>query len=397
MSGVRRIAVVSMRYPAGSTIGGAETLLKSLALDARACGFDVDVLTTCATSHFTWENELPPGQRQQDGLNVHYFPVDDRDAGQFLQLQARMNSGKELTGEEQERWTANNVNSQALLDHLAQHDYDRILVGPYLFGLTRRVASWAPERTVLVPCLHDEAQAYQSILNTMFTQSRTIIFNTHEERRLATRLYGEVCAEMPVVGMGVVPFDVDATAFAKRHGLTAPYVIYSGRREPLKGTPLLLDYMDAFRKRTEQDIKVVLTGSGEFTPPENLVDHILDVGFVSETEKHEAMAGALAFVHPSQLESLGIVLLEAWLARTPALVHAGSPVLVDQCRQSNGGLWFRSYADFEECLMRLINDETLGNALAEQGRRFVETRYSPDAVRARFKNALIGETLTAPS
>ncbi len=389
MSDVQRIAIVSTRYPAGSTIGGAETLLKSLALDARACGFEVDVLTTCATSHFTWENELPPGERQQDGLTVHYFPVDDRDAGIFLQLQERMNAGKELTDDEQERWIANNVNSQPLLDHLAQNEYDRVLVGPYLFGLTRRVASVAPDRTVLVPCLHDEAQAYQSILKTMFTESRTVIFNTHEERRLATQLYGDSCADMPVVGMGVAPFDVDDTAFAKRHGLTAPYIIYSGRREPLKGTPLLLDYMDAFRKRTEQDIKVVLTGSGEFTPPENLADHILDVGFVSESEKHEAMAGALAFIHPSQLESLGIVLLEAWLARTPVLVHSGSPVLVDQCRQANGGLWFRSYADFEECLMRLINDDALAGALANQGRSFVETRYAPGAVRERYKAALI--------
>ena len=39
------------------------------------------------------------------------------------------------------------------------------------------------------------------------------------------------------------------------------------------------------------------------------------------------MAGALAFCHPSVNESFGIVLLESWLARTPALVHAGSDVL----------------------------------------------------------------------
>lgn len=388
MSDVKRIAVVSTRYPAGGTVGGAETLLKSLAQDALACGVEVDFLATCATSHFTWENDLPPGRREQDGLNVHYFPVDARDAGIFLQLQERMNNGKTLSDEEQERWIANNVNSQALLDHLSQNDYDRVVVGPYLFGLTRRVASLVPDRTVLVPCLHDEAQAYQPILNTMFTESRTVIFNTHEEQRLATRLYGDRCMQMPVVGMGVAPFEVDSTAFAKRHGITSPYVIYSGRREPLKGTPLLLDYMDAYRKRTEQDVKVVLTGSGDIAPPENLIDHVLDVGFVSESEKHEAMAGALTFIHPSQLESLGIVLLEAWLAGTPALVHASSPVLVDQCRQSQGGLWFRSYADFEECLLRLQNDDALRDALAHQGKRFVETRYSPEAVRERFRSAL---------
>ena len=246
----------------------------------------------------------------------------------------------------------------------------------------------APQRAVLVPCLHDEAFAYQDVMHTMFTASRTIVFNTHEEQRLATRLYGEHCHDMPVVGMGMPPFDADPKAFAAKRGLTTPYVVYSGRREPLKGTPLLLDYVNAYRSRTGQDVKLVLTGSGEFTPPKALAPHILDLGFVSESEKHDAMAGAIAFVHPSQLESLGIVLLEAWLAGTPALVHSESPVLVDQCRRSGGGLWFRSYAEFEECLTRLEENDPLRQCLADQGRQFVIDNYSPEIVRARFENAL---------
>ena len=267
-------------------------------------------------------------------------------------------------------------------------DYTRVVTGPYLFGLARAVSALNPERAVVVPCLHDEAFAYQDVLRPMFTESRTLVFNTQEEQRLAARLYGDHCLDMPVVGMGIAPFSADPKAFAKRHDLSAPYVIYSGRREGLKGTPLLLDYMNAYRSRTGQDIKLVLTGSGEIQPPKELADHILDLGFVSEVEKQEAMAGALAFVHPSQLESLGIVLLEAWLARTPTLVHSESPVLVDQCRRANGGLWFRSYAEFEECLLRLQDDPRLCETLADHGRQFVIDHYAPDVVRSRFQDAL---------
>ena len=388
MSEPQRIAFASPRFADGNTIGGAETLLKSLAMDARRLGYSVDFLATCASNHFTWANEIPPGKREIDGINVHNFPVDDRDAGLFLQLQENINKGKTLSAEDQERWMANSVNSSALYEHLKANDYHRVITGPYLFGLAQRVAALDPTRTVLVPCLHDEAFAYQDILKPMFTDSRTIIFNTHQEQRLATQLHGQHSMEMPVVGMGIERFSADPHAFATRHGLQGPYVIYCGRREELKGTPLLLDYLNAYRSRTAQDIKLVLTGSGDFHPPEDLAPHILDVGFVSEIEKREAMAGALAFIHPSQLESLGIVLLEAWLASTPALVHSGSPVLVDQCRQSNGGLWFRSYADFEECLMRLQSEPAIGEALARQGREFVVERYSPEAVRARFREAL---------
>ena len=390
MSPQERIAFVCPRFSSGSAVGGAETLLKSLAFDALACGYTVDFLTTCATSHYTWANELPAGMRNLDGLNVHFFPVDDRDAGLFLQLQASISKGKTLSLEDQQRWMRHSVNSSALCAHITSQaqSYQRLVAGPYLFGLTQHVMSLDPNRAVLVPCLHDEAFAYQEVLRPMFTKSRTIVFNTHEEQNLATRLYGDACRSMPVVGMGMPSFNADPAAFATRHGLAAPYIIYCGRREPLKGTPLLLDYINAYRSRTGQDVKLVLTGSGEFTPPKALKEHILDLGFVSETEKHEAMAGALAFVHPSQLESLGIVLLEAWLARTPVLVHSESPVLVDQCRRSGGGLWFRSYAEFEECLMRLQDDAPLRRGLADQGRQFVLDHYAPDVVRARIKDAL---------
>jgi glycosyltransferase involved in cell wall biosynthesis len=390
MSTPERIAFACPRFSKVATIGGAETLLKSLALDALACGYEVDFLTTCAENHFTWANELPAGQQTLNGLNVHFFPVDDRDAGLFLQLQERICKNRTLSAQDQELWISNSVNSSALCEHLKAHkdDYTRVVTGPYLFGLARAVSALNPERAVVVPCLHDEAFAYQDVLRPMFTESRTLVFNTQEEQRLAARLYGDHCLDMPVVGMGIAPFSADPKAFAKRHGLSAPYVIYSGRREGLKGTPLLLDYMNAYRSRTGQDIKLVLTGSGEIQPPQELADHILDLGFVSEVEKQEAMAGALAFVHPSQLESLGIVLLEAWLARTPALVHSESPVLVDQCRRANGGLWFRTYAEFEECLLRLQDDPRLRETLADHGRQFVIDHYAPDVVRSRFQDAL---------
>ena len=34
--------------------------------------------------------------------------------------------------------------------------YDRIVIGPYLFGLSYFASQAHPDRTYLVPCLHDE-------------------------------------------------------------------------------------------------------------------------------------------------------------------------------------------------------------------------------------------------
>ena len=386
-----RIAFVCPRFAEGATVGGAETLLRNLAERAAAAGRRVTFLTTCATNHFTWQNERTPGRIQYQNLDVHFFPVDtDRDVKAFLQIQEIISRKGHYNAEDEMTWLRNSVNSRALCQHLEAHgaDYDRIIIGPYLFGLTVFAARIHPEKTLLVPCLHDEGFAYARAIRDLFQHTGGIMFNSVPERDLARRLYDLPESRGAVVGMGLDDFAVPADAFAKRHGLTAPYIIYSGRREGGKGTPLLMDYLDIFRQRTGHDIKLVVTGSGQIDPPPGLVPHVFDAGFLSETEKHEAMAGALAFCHPSVNESFGIVILESWLARTAVLVHGRCAVNLSHCGQSNGGLWFSVYPEFEEALGLLLRDSALRRTLGECGRQYVLREYAWSAVERRLLHAL---------
>ncbi len=66
------------------------------------------------------------------------------------------------------------------------------------------------------------------------------------------------------------------------------------------------------------------------------------LGRISEEHKAGALAGALALVQPSRLESLGIVLFEAWQYGTPVLVHRANLVTSGQTERAGAG---RSYAD----------------------------------------------------
>ena len=390
MTRTERIAFVCPRFSEQGTVGGAETLLKKLAERAAAAGRRVTFLTTCAESHFTWENTLPPGHRRIGNLDVHYFPVDRRDVGNFLQIQRAICNKGRYSPDDEETWAQNSVNSQALYQHLREHgaDYDRVVMGPYLFGLVVFASQIHPEKTLLVPCLHDEPFAYLGIMKKMFETVRGFMFNTEPERELARRIFHLSPAKCAVVGMGIDPFEADSKSFAARRGLTNSYVLYSGRREEGKGTPLLCEYMQTFRERNRKDIQLVFTGSGPIEAPPELLPHILDIGFVSEREKREAMAGALAFIHPSTFESLGIVLLESFLAGTPALVHARSEVLSWQCRQSGGGLWFRHYPDFEEELLLLVNNEELRKRMGAAGKNYVLSEYSWASVEKRLFHAL---------
>ncbi len=387
MPRAERIAFIAPRFSEQATIGGAETLLKQLALRAANDGREVHFLTTCASDHFTWANDREPGTSAVDGLQVHYFPVDEnRDLETFLRVQQSISRDVAVTADEEEAWMRNNVNSQALYAHLRDEGgrYDRIVAGPYLFGVIYYAALIHPGKTLLVPCLHDEPFARLKTMQRLFDEMSGFLFNTEPEQELAIRLFGDVARKGQVVGMGLDPFEADPNAFAQRIGMEAPYIMYAGRREPLKGTPLIVDYMQAFRERTGQDIRLVFTGSGPIDAPDSLWPYIHDAGFVSEEVKREALAGALAFMHPSVNESLGIVLLEAWLARTPALVHATGAVLRWQCRQSGGGLWFRHYPDFETELQWLIGQPDLRRRLGEAGRAYVERVYSWPAVDQRL-------------
>ena len=390
MSRAERIAFVCPRFADGSTVGGAETLLKALAYRVAASGRKTTLLTTCAANHFTWANERPAGRKNIGGLDIVFFPVDEsRDLDKFLRIQSRISSGTSVSEDEELQWHRNNVNSSTLYEHLRQHgaEYDRIVMGPYLFGLIYFAAQIHPERTLLVPCLHDEPFAYLKSILRMFQDVRGVLFNSEPERDLAFRL-GMTPRRASVVGMGLESFDADPQAFRAKHRLTLPYLIYSGRREPLKGTPLLLDYLAAFRQRTARDIMLVLTGSGPVDVPQGMKDRVVDFGFVSEADKHDAMAGAVAFCHPSANESLGIVLLESWLARTPGLVSARSEVLRHHCLKANGGLWFRTYPEFEEELLLLLNDGGLRRRMGESGRQYVSNLYSWSAVEPRLLTAL---------
>ncbi|MBO7224118.1 MAG: hypothetical protein J6V70_08310, partial [Kiritimatiellae bacterium] len=80
-----RLVFVCPRLHEPGTVGGAETLIYSLAKDAVTLGYEVEFLTTCAKSHFTWENELPEETFVRDGMVIRRFKVDeDRDVNTFL-------------------------------------------------------------------------------------------------------------------------------------------------------------------------------------------------------------------------------------------------------------------------------------------------------------------------
>ncbi len=382
------IAAVLPRYGANLG-GGAEALVRSLlmklALRDRGAS-RIEVWTTCAKDHRTWANELAAGSTSEDGLRVHRFPVDERSVDIFLNAELGMQAGRKLTVPEQLDWLAHSVNSRGLYSHIAREgrSFDAILFAPYLFATTFWGALIHPDRSVLIPCLHNEHYAYLEVIRHLFRSVRGLIFNAEPERQLAAELYGAETIEGKdaVVGMGFDPVTPLCPSAAKR----APYLLYSGRKEEGKNLHKLIAWFSAGREHFPE-LELLLIGAGDIGFLKELPAGVRDLGFVSAEERDQLMAGAVALCQPSTNESFSIVLMEAWQREAPVLVHAQCDVTRYHVVESGGGLYFANGEEFVAVVEYLLANPRVADALGSGGKRYVETVYAWDAVLDRLDAA----------
>lgn len=391
-----RIAFITPRY-GRTVVGGAETLCRLLAENLTTHGTRVDVLTTCATDHFTWRNDLAEGTTVEGGVTVRRFPIGARNPDEFNFWHAVIDCGARIRYGEQVSWMANSAWAPGIID--AAGSYDWVVAMPYLFGTTFWAAVADPDRTVIIPCLHDEAHARQPVVLDALCTARGLMLNATGEAALVERLLsthrGGTMAPRHtphIVGAGFdevpEPTPAEVDAFCRCHGAEPGYVLYAGRRERAKGLITLFDNYRVYRSMASRPRKLALMGSGDTQPPDDIRPHVIDLGFVPLEERAAAYAAAAVLVQPSRLESFGMVLFESWLAGTPALVNGASDVLRQHCEMSGGGLWFSDAATFAEALTLLTEEQGLALTLAAAGREYTLSEFRWDAVRARFTAAL---------
>lgn len=365
-------------------VGGAENLMRGLAIHAADAGMIVEVATTCATDNQDWLDTLPAGESREDGLVVHRFEVGRRNGRRHLFLHRELMRTGRLSPLQEADLMATSVWSRDLQRHLDTEGpgYDAILFAPYLFGTTFwGLQSW-PERSIVIPCLHDEPYARLPSMRVVLGSAALRMYNARGEQALGGRLLGELPST--VVGLGFDPAGGTPPAgFAERFGLDK-YFLYAGRLEEGKRVHVAAEYVANFARRHDPSVRLVLIGRGPWRPEGDIATYVRPVGFLSEDDKRAAMAGAVALINPSESESLSIVLLEAWREGTPALVAHGSEVMRDHCSRSGGGIAFRGPQDFANAAQSLLTDPVAATAMGEAGRQYVLAEYGWPTVIDRF-------------
>lgn len=389
-----RVAFVAPFYGARAA-GGAESECRHTAIRLAASGVEVEVFTTCVLDlQHDWNvNGYPQGLSVEDGIPVHRFRREVADPMAFSVLNDRLLRGEQLAPEEERRFMALHVTSPGLLRALAdaRGRFDRFVFIPYLFGTTYHGMMVCPERSVLIPCLHDEGYARMRTTAETFGRAARIVYHTEAERILALRLFGADAEKGAVLGEGVdTAFESDGERFRQKHGVKGPFVLYAGRKDRTKNVDTLIRYFLASRTRMGNRLQLVLIGPGSMTIPPEAAGSIVDLGFVFEQDKRDAYSAALALCQPSLNESFSIVMMEAWACGTPCLVHGGCAVTKEHVLASGGGLYFDDERDFAGCLEFFYGRPHEVFAMGAAGRRYVNANFGWDRIIPRYREELFG-------
>ena len=379
-----KLAVVVQRYAAD--IGGGSELHARYIAEHLAGHADVRVLTTCARDYVTWKNEYPAGETRVHGIPVERFPVAyERDPRDFARRSSLVFEEMHSVADELAWLDSQGPVSPALIErvrHVAAES-DFVVLFSLRYHTAFHGARAAAGNAVLVPTTERDPALGLQIFGPVLRGVRGIMYNSPEERALIQDLHA--AGHVPGVTVGVgsqIPAAIDPSRAATAFGLDRPYLLYVGRIDVNKGCAELFDYFSQYAARSDRPLDLVLIG----TPVLPIPDHprIRHLGYVSDQDKYDVLAGAEALVMPSYFESLSMVMLEAWAIGVPVLANGRCDVLAGQCLRSNGGLFYSNGREFDAMLDTLLDDPALADELGENGRAFYTAHYEWPVVERAY-------------
>ena len=173
--------------------------------------------------------------------------------------------------------------------------------------------------------------------------------------------------KLRVIPLGIDIEEVPAGAVEPvlaRHGITRPYVLWTGTLEPRKNLKLLLE---AFA-RIESEATLVLVGPKGWGEDLSAQPNVKALGFLPPTERDALYAGASAFCWPSLREGFGFPVLEAMAQGAPVITSRGTST--EEIAGEAGILVEPTdVAEVAGALERLLSDQGLREELSTNGRR----------------------------
>ncbi len=374
-----RILVVVQRY-GPEVVGGSESHARVVA-HRLAMVNEVEVATTNALDYWSWAPHFPVGESMDGPVRVRRFAVTGLRSPNFKEAERRVLFEAHTLADEQAWLAMQGPHAPGLLEFLRREgkSYDAILFYTYIYEPTAAGLPLVPERAALISTAHDEEPLRLVPYRALFQLPRAFGFLTPEERDLVHSRFRNEHIPSEVLGIGLEPPPWhDPDPFRHRYAPRGPLVVYLGQVSEGKAVDeLVADWIE--HREGGGAGSLVLAGTARMHIPER--DDIVSLGRVSEEDKYALLEAADVLVLPSHLESLGIVLLEAWQVGTPCLVSAKNKVTSGQVARAGGGASY-DRGGFTRALASVLAER---ERLGESGRVYVEAECAWPAFDTRLE------------
>ncbi len=351
-----------------SVVNGVANSLKTIARSLAANGRRLEVFVA----------GKPKGKESEEfrGCCVSFFPTESGDSEVLQRFSQAIRHSRFDSAQDQERYIGALSSSASLAEALRTREeaFAAVLVGPYLSQLSVDVARACPKKTLLVPCFHDEAQAYWDIWHRVYRDVGGLLFHSQSEANFAQAELGFNHPNAEVIGTFLE--ETNTSMDLPRELNDARYLVYCGRYVEEKHLPQLLEWAERYQAAHPGRWKFVFVGSGPISVAK--AKWALDLGVLPCAKKHAVLAHADALIQLSCNESLSLVALEAWQQGTPVIGHQECAVLAEHIGRwgdAASGWLVSDYRSFAETLNLLWENEDSTRVAGAVGRAFVEREY----------------------
>lgn len=377
---MNNIITIVVTWYGPDTAGGAETAARKLAIALHKSGRNVEVWASNARDVYApHEPYYALGISHDEGVTVRRFAIspllEKGELPKFISQQSNIRSLlQHIQADEREFVILSTLAySDDLLQAIAHDQSNRqFIFVPYPFPSSVWGVMLAPDRSYLLPCMHDEPYAYHRITNWQMTHAKGLLANSAAERDFILRQYKLPTERVSLTRLGIdLGVTGDGARFKSQFAINTPMLFFAGRKDNTKNVPLLIRYVQEYIMRRGRFVTLVLSGRDELNLPSFQRTFVRDVGFLSEQEKADAFAAADIFVHAGTQESFAFVLMEAWLQGRPALVNRNCEVTASAVAEADGGMDFNDFATFAAALDIMLNNPALTHQMGQNGKQYV--------------------------
>ncbi len=383
--------------------GGYENSLLELARYLAAHGHRVTVFTTVADDlEAFWLlgfKTFPEGQFSLDGISVRRFPI----SYDVLRRRATRLFGLAPFWRWKAQFWRPSFPVRGLAEALRAVDADLFHIGPLPYnGLMYaglRAGELRNRPVVATPCSHLGEPGNNAVLRH-YLQPHQIALLRHCRKVFCmtrTELEHLRNAGIPEQKLAIAPYGFDwqiavggnPEFLRQKYHVDGPVVLHLGMKAYEKGSETLVEAMKLLWNRGSKawlvmagpslsSFETYLASTSPHCP------RLLDLPPFADSEKRDLLASATLVAQPSRVESLGLVLMEAWANRKP-VIAAEIEVSRELVGSSGGGVTvpFGDAERLANALERMLSDPAARDVMGAGGYR-TAMQYQGEAVWQRI-------------